>query len=225
MSKPGIATQGGATLRAFQDLDGDGAYGPADKPLPDVDFVAFNQTATTDQAGTARLEGLGYGRGVGIQIDPTSLPDINLAPAKPGVEVVPRAGRLHTIDYPVIAVSEIEGVASFVSERGAKEVSGVRLQLTEENGKIVGVARTEVDGYYFFERVVPGSYRLTIEPEQAKRLNLCPADLGTISVGFEPDVIVRDIAIQTCGTSQPVIAETDEEEPQGEPAVLASATR
>lgn len=225
MSKPGMATQGGATLRAFQDMDGDGIYGPADKPLPDVDFVAFNQTATTDQAGTARLEGLGSGRGVGIQIDPTSLPDISLAPAKPGVEVVPRAGRLHLIDYPVIAVSEIEGIASFVSEHVAKAVSGVRLALTEENGKVIGIARTEVDGYYFFERVAPGNYRLTIEPEQAERLDLCPAELGTISVGYEPDVIVRDIEIRSCEIAQPVIAESDDNARQAEPAVLASASR
>lgn len=224
MARPGMATQGGAALRAFQDLDGDGTYGPSDKLLPDVDFVAFNQTATTDASGIARVQGLGTGRSVGIQIDPTSLPDINLAPAKPGLEVVPRAGRLQALDYPVLAVSEVEGVARFVSDTGSKEVSGVRLTLTDENGKLAGMVRTEVDGYYFFERVLPGRYRLSIDPEQAGRLNLCPVDLGTITVGYEPDVVVRDIEIRSCTNPRSVIAQADQDE-QGPQPDLASMSR
>ncbi|HSM54079.1 MAG TPA: SdrD B-like domain-containing protein, partial [Erythrobacter sp.] len=210
MAKPGVATSGGAALRAFQDMDGDGVYGPSDRVLPDVDFVAFNQTAKTDKAGLARISGLGTGRGIGVQIDPSSLPDIDLAPAKPGIELVPRAGRLQTVDYAVIAVSEIEGIASFVSDSGTKGVSGVKLQLADENGKVVGIVKTELDGYYFFERVPPGRYRITLDPDQASRLNLCPVDFGTITVGFESSLVAKDIEIGVCAIDRPVIARAEE---------------
>lgn len=209
MARPGVATSGGAALRAFQDMDGDGVYGPTDRPLPDVDFVAFNQTAKTDKAGMARIGGLGTGRGIGIQIDPASLPDIDLAPAKPGVELVPRAGRLQTVDYAIIAVSEIEGIASFASDGGTKGVSGVKLQLTDESGKIVGIVKTELDGYYFFERVPPGRYRITLDPDQASRLNLCPVDFGMITVGYESSLLAKDIEIGQCKIDRPVIARAE----------------
>lgn|GEM_PF-363832 len=223
-ARPGQATSGGATLRAFQDLNGDGTYGPTDRLLPEVDFVVFNKTASTNEAGIARIGGLGTGREVGIQIDPASLPDITLAPAKPGVEVVPRAGRLHAIDYPVVALSEIEGTASFVSNGVAKGVSGVRLTLSEENGKIVGIVKTELDGYYFFERVMPGSYRLSIDPAQAGRLNLCPLDFGTITVGYESDVIARDIEIKSCEAPQPRIVKQEGVMQPGTQAELAAVS-
>ncbi|MFZ9396402.1 MAG: hypothetical protein ACO25F_10130 [Erythrobacter sp.] len=222
MARPGQATSGAATLRAFQDMNGDGLYGPADKPLPDVDFVAFNQTATTDTAGIARVGGLGTGREVAIQIDRASLPDISLAPAKPGIELVPRPGRLHAVDYPVVALSEVEGTASFVSDGATKGVSGVRLSLTEVGGKLVGVVRTELDGYFFFEQVPPGRYRLTIDPDQVSRLKLCPLEAAMITVGFESEIVTRDIEIRTCEAPKPVIAQA--QAPIGPQDSLAGAT-
>ncbi len=223
VARPGQATGGGAALRAFQDMDGDGVYGPTDKPLPAVDFVAFNQTVTTDKAGVAMLGGLGTGREIAIQIDKTSLPDIALAPAKPGIELVPRPGRLHAVDYPVVALSEVEGTARFVSDGKAKGVSGVRLNLTEVGGKVVGVVRTELDGYFFFEQVPPGRYRLTIEPDQATRLNLCAADVGLVTIGYEAEVVARDIDIKTCETPQPVLAQA-RPEPQSQLADASGAS-
>ena len=75
----------------------------------------------------------------------------------------------------------------------------------EEGGKIAGVVRTEHDGYFFFERVTPGRYRLSIDPEQARRLKLCPLEVGAINVGFEADILVRDIEIRSCETATPRI--------------------
>ncbi|QPC98908.1 SdrD B-like domain-containing protein [Qipengyuania soli] len=207
MARPGLASSGGATVRAFRDLDGDGTFGAGDEAIGDVDFVAYNQTAKTDDKGVARLTGLGMGRAVSIQMDTTTLPDIDMAPAKPGLEVVPRAGRIHAIDYPVVSLSEIEGMARFADVAGERGVSGVRLQLVNEKGDVVAYAKTEVDGYYFFERVVPGTYRLRIDPDQLERLQLCPLNGEAVFVGNVSDVISRNLSIGTCA---PAIARASE---------------
>lgn len=198
LARPGMASSGGATLRAFRDMDGDGVYGPRDETIEGVDFVAYNQTATSDDEGVARLVGLGIGQRVGIQVDSSTLPDIDLAPSKRGLDVVPRSGRIHAIDYPIVALSEIEGTARFVDEGRDKGVSGVRLRLLDEAGEVVSYAKTELDGYYFFERVKPGQYQLQIDPGQVERLRLCPIGAETITVSYTGDVIQRDLDIRTC---------------------------
>lgn len=198
VARPGLASSGGATLRAFRDLDGNGTFGSGDEPMPDVDFIAYNQTGTTDAKGVSRLTGLGAGRAISLQMDTTTLPDIDSAPAFPGLEVVPRAGRIHAIDYPVVALSEVEGMARFVEAGAERGVSGVRLQLVNAKGEVVAFARTELDGYYFFERIAPGSYRLQIDPEQLERLQLCPVTSDAVFVGHISEVVSRDLSVSSC---------------------------
>jgi len=198
MARQGLAGSGGASVRAFRDMDGDGRFGPSDSVLPEVNVVAFNQSVPTGEDGIARLSGLGRGRGVAIQVDSNSLPDIDLAPAKDGIEIVPRAGRIHATEFPIIALSEVEGNVSFVQNGGNKGVSGVRLLLRNAKGEDASFSKTEIDGYYFFERVKPGTYSIALDPGQSERLNLCMNGEQKISIGFEPDIVKQDIEIGMC---------------------------
>jgi hypothetical protein len=198
ITRPGVASSGGATLRAFRDRDGDGTYGPSDELLEGVSFASYNQTSQTGADGMARLAGLGTGRPVAVQLDPTSLPDLDLAPAQPGVEIVPRAGRIQPIDFAVVALSEVEGTARFEDAAKGRGVSGVRLHLIDEKGKIVAYAKTELDGYFFFERVPPGQYRLQIDPNQVERLQLCTLKQEAVFIGYESSLVSRDVAIESC---------------------------
>lgn len=198
VTRPGSASQGGASLRAFQDLDGDGIYGPSDRVLPDVTFATYNQTAQTDQDGFARIDHLGTGRPITLKLDPTSLPDISLGPVSGGIEIVPRPGVIHATDFAVVALSEIEGITRFESAGSIKGVSGVRLQLIDARNQVVAATRTEIDGYYFFEEVRPGPYRIVVDEEQASRLNLCLSGPDALQVGNESDVHTRDLVLRRC---------------------------
>ncbi|MCB2067425.1 MAG: hypothetical protein KDE15_12395 [Erythrobacter sp.] len=200
VTSPGKASSGAVALRAFQDLDGDLLFGPADDPLPGVDFTVFNNVATTDDQGFARLDDLGEGTPVVVQVDPSSLPDITMAPANRGIEIVPRAGRIHTLMYPVVEVSEVEGTVSFGSDDSLRGVSGLRLQLVEEGGGPQFWTRTERGGYFFFEQVLPGTYRMMIEPEQAERLGICLDAPELVEVSARGDIIAQDYTVRVCET-------------------------
>jgi hypothetical protein len=201
IARPGIASSGGTTVRAFRDMDGNGVYGPSDQLLEGVGFTTYNQTSKTGADGVARVTGLGVGRPVSVQVDPTTLPDIDLAPAKPGVEIVPRPGRIQPLDFAVVALSEVEGMARFEDAASGRGVSGVRLHLVDERGKIVAYAKTELDGYFFFERVPPGQYKLQIDPDQVERLQLCTLKQEAVFIGYDSSVLKRDLAIETCPNS------------------------
>lgn len=195
---PGRASSGTVALRAFHDLDGDGIFGPADAPLPDVDFAVQGEVATTDGQGFARLRGLGNGTRIAVQVDPSSLPDILMAPASRGIEIVPRAGRTHVTDFPIVSLNEVEGTVSFGNDADARGVSGLRLQLRGAAGGVDHAIRTERDGYYLFERVKPGRYDLVVDPEQAARLNICLVE--PVIVVLEPagGVVTRNFRAGSC---------------------------
>lgn len=198
IDQPGLAASGSVALQAFQDRDGSGTYTDGDLPLPEVDFAVFNSTATTDDDGMARLGDLGHGNRVIVQIDPASLPDIAMAPATRGIEIVPRPGRFHVSGFPVVELSEVEGTVSFSGSEANRGVSGLRLQLRDPRDEIAHTVRTERGGYFFFEQVRPGTYTVMIDPEQAARLGICLVDQPTVTVAAQGDVLARDLAVTSC---------------------------
>ena len=198
LARPGQASSGGVSLRAFQDMDGDGIFGEGDAVLENVDFTVHNNVGTTKADGTARLTHLGHGNRATVQVDPTTLPDILMVPVERGVEFVPRAGRFHVMDFPIVAQSEIEGTVSFKGAKQGRGVSGLRLQLVDTDAKIRGTARSERGGYFFFEQVLPGSYQLAVDPEQAGKLGICISDAERVEVGAEGSIQSFDIEVREC---------------------------
>ena len=198
VSSPGQASSGAVSLRAFQDLDGDLVYGPGDRPLPDVNFAAYNDVATSDEAGFTRLGELGDGNPVAVQVDPSSLPDIAMAPVSRGIEIVPRPGRFHILEFPIVELSEIEGTVQFVDGENQRGVSGLRLKLHNlEDGNEFWV-RTERGGYFFYEQVLPGKYEVVIDPAQAARLGICLDTVQTVTVPPLGNVIEQNFTVRSC---------------------------
>lgn len=195
---PGRASSGAVAIRAFQDMDGNGVFSAGDVPLKDVAFSVFNGTATTDAQGMARIMQLGNGNPAAVQVDPSSLPDILMAPASRGIEIVPRAGRFHVMDFPILALSEIEGTVSFAGAGTTRGVSGLRLLLIDSKGEIAGSTRTERGGSYFFEQVLPGRFTLALDPEQSARLGICMVGSALIAVAPTSDVYSQDAVIREC---------------------------
>lgn len=198
VAPPGQASSGAVSLRAFQDMDGNGTFGTGDVPIKDVEFSVFNNTATTDDQGIARLMRLGNGNPVAVQVDPSSLPDIMMAPASRGVEIVPRAGRFHVMDFPIVALSEIEGTITFEGADTTRGVSGLRLVLLNSNGEVAASVRTERGGYYFFEQIKPGTFALALDPDQAAQLGVCLTGDLAIRVAPAGDIHNLDAVVREC---------------------------
>ncbi len=198
VASPGQASSGALALRAFQDLDGDLLYGPGDRPLPDVDFAVFNNVATSNAEGFARLGELGNGSPVSVQVDPSSLPDISMAPVSRGIEIIPRAGRFHTLDFPIVELSEIEGSVIFVDGEERRGVSGLRLKLHNVADGAEYWVRTQRDGYFFYEQILPGTYSVIIDPAQAQRLGLCLDPIDPFTVPATGSFLEQNFSVRRC---------------------------
>jgi hypothetical protein len=210
LAEPGLAAGGAIAARAYRDSNGNRRFDAGEGVLPDVEFVAGSRSGKTGADGVVFMGGLGDGNRASLVSDRESLPDIALAPVTEGIEIVPRAGRVHVSDFAVQELSDIEGTACF-SEGGnlGREVSGLRLQLVDPQGKNVARARTEGDGSFFFEQVAPGTYTVQIDRNQAASLRIHLAEPVTVTVGPKTAFLKQTIKVS---------ADADASEPQTPPA-------
>ncbi len=195
-AEPGLAGGGAIAARAYRDSNGNRLFDQGEEAIPAVDFFAGSRHGKSDAQGVVLLGDLGDGNRASMTVERESLPDISLAPVTDGIEVVPRAGRVHVTGFPVQELSEIDGTAYF-SEGGSlgREVSGLRLLLADGEGKPVARARTEGDGTFFFEQVPPGTYAIQIDANQAASLKIHLSEPITVTIGAKAGYLKQVVKV------------------------------
>ena len=96
----------------------------------------------------------------------SSLVNPALTPAKPAQIVVPRPGVDAAVDIALVGGGSVEGFA--VKEDGSG-YEGLELQLVDADGEVVATAMSDIDGYFLFERVRYGSFRLRLARPPPRR--------------------------------------------------------
>jgi hypothetical protein len=175
-----LAQRGEAAVSVFLDENGDGVRSPGEKPLEGVGLTAgqFGSSAPTDKEGHAMIEGLNPYEKVLIGVDESTLPDPFLIPMKKGVAITPRAGVAAKLELAVAPTGSVEGEL-----RGFEDTprAGVRLELLDPQGQVAATALSEFDGYFLFERVPYGTYRLEVSVGAAQALGAA-RELGKTAV-------------------------------------------
>ena len=158
-SKP-QAESGGIAATLFRDDDGDGIRGPNEAIVPggiQVDGVPVARNAADRNAAVPNIVGsLDPSMPVKITVDAATLADPFDIPSTNGLMVVPRAGLMTHVELGIVSTGSIEG--KLTDANGA--IAGQNLDLVDAKGVVVAKVRTEFDGYFIFERIRYGSYRL-----------------------------------------------------------------
>lgn len=166
-----LARNGQAAVTVFRDDNGDGVRSPEEPTLPEIGVEAgFRKSgAQTDKRGHAVVDGLRPWQPVLVSIDTGELPDPYLQPVGKGVVVTPRPGVTARIELPLAPTGEIEGTIMGLS--GTPQ-EGVALELVDGAGQILATTLSEYDGFFLFDRVPYGRYRLRIKSEVATALKV-----------------------------------------------------
>ena len=184
------ATRGAAAARVFLDTDLDGRFDPDEQPLTGVTLRSDQGLpARTDEHGIAWLAGLTPARPTTLTPDLATLEDPYWQPTRGPIRLIPRAGRIATLDLPIVPTGEVDGTVYRSTPEGREPVGGVRLQLMDGAGRLVAETTSAYDGFYLFTQVLPGQYWLRFEPQQRERLGLKALGLGELVVGAEGTVI------------------------------------
>ena len=174
-----LASSGQALAIVYQDENADGIRQP-DEPLEKSVELTAGLAARgdpTDVQGRTIIDGLQPFEPVLIGIDASSLPDPFIQPATSGVVVTPRPGVPIAIELPLVAAGEISGN---LQREGGKILSGVDLELLNKNGLVVKTTRSEYDGFFLFEFVPYGRYKLRVASLSATVIGV-QAELPTLA--------------------------------------------
>lgn len=169
-----MAASGAASLRVFVDHNRNGVMDHGDEPVPGAGFVVngASQLARTGSEGVAWIGRLAPSQFADIGIDAATLEDPQWLASRKGVRIVPRAGTVAELDFPVVVTGEVDGTA-YLLRNGVKRPAGdLEIELADGVGKVAGAAVTTSDGYFVVAGVTPGEYVLRIAPAQLERLGL-----------------------------------------------------
>ena len=166
-----LATGGTLLARVYRDENNDGIREPSEPNEKDVQLLVEHMPTadTTDKRGELVVNGLAPHLPVLVAVDPSSLPDPLVQPATPGVAVTPRPGLTTIVDLPLVGAGEIMGT---LVAGGGRTLEGVDIELVNGAGVVVATARSDFDGYFLFESVPYGAYRLRLNKLSAAAANL-----------------------------------------------------
>jgi hypothetical protein len=166
MSRQPLASAGAINARVYRDLNDNGVHDlsePYEKGALITTGTRLSEKMT-DARGSVLVAGLPAFTPVTVGIDESSLSDPMLVPKKAMQVVVPRPGVPAEVEIGLVGGGDIEGA---LVKSGGIGFEGLDVELLDASGKVVAVARSDFDGFFLFERVPYGSYRLRLSGESA----------------------------------------------------------
>ena len=193
-----MADKGAMSARVFLDQNNNGRFDGDDSPLEGVRFVTNQRTVgdATDANGVVFVTGLTADRRANISIAKETLEDPYRVPRPEGVTFVPRPGVVGVANFAVITTAEIDGTVYEQIGNSRHKVSNVIVQLVNQEGKVVKEVKSAFDGFYLLDFLLPGRYRLRIDPDQLQRLKLKAPPARDIALKSEDVLNGEDFVIR-----------------------------
>ena len=189
LSRQPLAAAGAVLARVYRDRNDNGVRDPSE-PFEKGALVTTGTRLTdrpTDERGSVLVGGLTPFKPVAVGIDASSLADPNLAPKKALQVVVPRPGVPAEVEIGLVGSGEIEGA---IVKSGGLGFEGLKLELLDGDGKVVATTQTDYDGYFLFERIAYGTYRVRVAAESASAAKIVP-DLQLSATVSEDKSVAR----------------------------------
>ena len=210
LSRRPLAEGGMVHATVFRDVNDNGQLDPGE-PLEKGALITTGSRQSerkTDSKGSVTIGGLSAFVPVPVGIDVTSLEDPMLTPKKAIQVVVPRPGVAADVKIALVGGGDVEGALIKSGELGFE---GVDLELVDGEGKVAGTARTDFDGFFLFERVPYGAYRLRVSSASASAANIVSdlgvslkvttersiVRLGSVQARLQPRIAANGIAVAT----------------------------
>ena len=188
LSRQPLAAAGAINARVYRDLNDNGVREPSE-PLEKGALITTGTRLSekaTDTKGMVLVGGLETFTPVTVGVDESSLSDPMLVPRKALQVVVPRPGIAANVEIGLVGGGDIEGA---LVKSGGIGFEGVDLELVDATGKTVAAARTDFDGFFLFERVPYGEYRIRLSKESAEATGLARDLAVTVSVSAAKSIV------------------------------------
>ncbi|WP_162938037.1 hypothetical protein [Kiloniella sp. EL199] len=210
MKSQAFARRSAISAQVFLDKDNDGVYGPDDSLIENAGFSggALSRDIKTSADGTAFIVGLEPYREIEIGLNNGTLVDPFWVSATKNRKLILRPGTTTTLQFPVIETGEVDGLVILedisLTTNGAVEITeknsaGLRVILLDSNGRKISETMSAYDGYFFFNHIPYGEYKITLDTAQLTEAGY-KSQVGSKSFVIdqaEPFISAQDLFIQT----------------------------
>lgn len=157
-----MADSGGALLRAYLDDNNNGVHDTDEAYLNNVQFSQRGAQLQQVDSGSAFAAPLAPNVPARLSIDKDHLGDPMYYPGVESYEILPRSGHTSVIDYPVYQAALLEGTLMLNSSGQPVPLGRAKVELVSNDGGAIAAVQSEFDGYYLFDKLRPGHYRMQI---------------------------------------------------------------
>jgi hypothetical protein len=187
LSRQPLAAAGVVHARVYRDLNDNGVHDAAEPFEKNALVTTGNKLSekATDSRGSVLIGGLSTFVPVTVGIDESSLSDPMLVPRKALQVVVPRPGIPADVEIGLVGGGDVEGA---IVKSGGIGFEGLDLELVDARGEVVATTRSDFDGFFLFERVPYGSYRIRVAKASAEAAHV-PAAIDAVAT-VTPEVSV-----------------------------------
>ena len=181
-----MANNGLISARVFVDTNNNGKFDGKDYGLKDVRVLIDGKPSQekTDENGVLIIGQVPTSGPIKIKVGIEDIGDPALVVKKPIYKMIVHAGNITNIDFPVVSTGEISGMVSIKKSEKLEYASSVQLELIDEDGNLVKETVSAFDGYYVFDSVPLGTYKMRVSPAQIERLNM-------ISDLLEKEIVIK----------------------------------
>lgn len=158
------ADYGKVLIRVFIDKNFNGTFDKGELLVENIKFRsnagAFNDK--TNKKGIALLYGIPTNKEIKLWMDTNSLDEFYLKPNKNSISIFCRPGDILKIDFPLIESGDIEGFLNILENDDLEPLKNTEILLIDKNDKIIQKIYSEFDGYFIFEQIPVGEYKIKL---------------------------------------------------------------
>ena len=175
-----------ASVNVFNDKNRNGIKDPDESAMKNVNLVVNQREGTykTNDDGIAVVGPLRPHRPADLSISLDSIEDPSSKPAFAGVRLVSRVGKVAEVNLPFITVGGIDGNVNIETAGKKEPMNRISVEIFDSNQRLISSVKTDRSGFYSFEDLKPGQYRITIPKKQLEGFQVLsspPERIVTIS--------------------------------------------
>ena len=191
-SSRSMAENGTVAVYPYTDKNYNQRRDPGEGPPEGTNVKVGTQTLKLGKKGSVIASQLPVNQPVKISIDPANQEASPLwSTGVDAYTVVPRAGKVAAIDFPVFEASQVDGT---VQAPEGMSPQGLVVELVDAEGQAIRSTRAVFDGYYLIEGIMPGNYKLRISSESLAGSGMRQDSLPELAVTTS-DFFVKDIPL------------------------------
>lgn len=195
-------------LLTFIDNNQNARFDSYDEPLENVQFgiKPYWRDVRSNSKGLSYLPGVGQRAPVRVYFNTQETKAPNLRPVHDNFRIYSHAGGVTALQVPFNYATIVDGIIADESE--GKVANFVPIEILNAESKVIKEQLTDIENYFYFEGLWPGSYTIRVAPQYLadNQLEAFPKSQRFTLNGYDDVIEINDFRLLTANTEEVTIS-------------------